>query len=436
MSLGKALLTLIAATAWAGIAAAEEPAAVAHPEQLGFAPERLRHLTEVYQGFVDRGELPGAVLLIARGDRIAYFEAVGLQDRDKQVAMRKDALFRLASMTKPIVSVAAMMLVEDGRLDLLAPVAKYLPEFKDLKVGVARTDLATGKTVLALEPQRRQMTVQDLLRHTSGLVYGRNGDGPVYQAYQKAGIGNRGDTLAEFVAKLARLPLAHQPGEVWEYGVSTDVLGRVVEVVSGQPLDAFVAERIARPLAMTATDFYVHPENLSRLAEAQKPPPGSDARMPPDVTHKPNFLSGGGGLVASAADYLHFAEMLLNRGEYGKTRLLAPHTVGLMTADALPPGIKYADLAVRFGDIAPTPEMGQGFGLGFAVRTAEGHNPLPGSVGTFYWTGAWGTTFWVDPREHLIAIQMIQTPTGKGGPYRRAFRELTYAALTGSEPER
>src|SRR5581483_2977497 len=398
MSLGKALLTLIAATAWAGIAAAEEPAAVAHPEQLGFAPERLRHLTEVYQGFVDRGELPGAVLLIARGDRIAYFEAVGLQDRDKQVAMRKDALFRLASMTKPIVSVAAMMLVEDGRLDLLAPVAKYLPECKDLKVGVARTDLATGKTVLALEPQRRPMTVQDLLRHTSGLVYGRNGDGPVYQAYQKAGIGNRGDTLAEFVAKLARLPLAHQPGEVWEYGVSTDVLGR--------------------------------------LAEAQKPPPGSDARMPPDVTHKPNFLSGGGGLVASAADYLHFAEMLLNRGEYGKTRLLAPHTVGLMTADALPPGIKYADLAVRFGDIAPTPEMGQGFGLGFAVRTAEGYNPLPGSVGTFYWTGAWGTTFWVDPREHLIAIQMIQTPTGKGGPYRRVFRELSYAALTGSEPER
>jgi CubicO group peptidase (beta-lactamase class C family) len=431
MTCRKPILFALVALCWAGIAAAQEPAAVAHPEQLGFSPARLQHLSDVYKGFVERGELPGAVMLIARGDKIAYFEAVGFQDRDKHTPMKKDALFRLASMTKPIVSVAAMLLVEEGKLDLLAPVAKYLPEFKDLKVGVERTDMATGKTILALEPQRRPMRVQDLLRHTSGLVYGRNGDGLVYQAYQKAGIGSRDDTLAELVTKLSKLPLAHQPGEVWEYGVSVDVLGRVVEVVSGEALDAFIAEHIARPLGMTATDFYVHPENLARLAEAQKPPPDSDARMPPDVTKKPRLLSGGGGLVASTADYLHFAEMLLNRGDYGKTRLLAPHTVALMTANALPPGIKYADLAARFGDIAPTPEMGQGFGLGFAVRTAEGHNPLPGSIGNFYWTGAWGTTFWVDPRERLIAIQMIQTPSSGGSPYRRVFRELTYAALTG-----
>jgi len=421
---------------WAAIASAEELVAVAHPEQLGFATDRLKRITDVYQGYVDRGELPGAVLLIVRGDKIAYAEAVGFQDREKKTAMKKDAVFRLASMTKPIVSVAVMMLVEEGKIDLLAPVSKYLPEFKELKVGVERADLASGKRMLALEAPRRPMNVQDLLRHTSGLVYPANGDGLVYQAWQEANVQTRDQTLAEMIAKMAKLPLAHQPGTVWEYSMSTDVLGRIVEVASGQDLNAFIAERIGKPLGMAATDFHVHEADLARLAEALPPPPGSNARMPPDVTKQPRLFSGGGGLVATASDYLKFAEMLLNQGEYANARLLAPHTVKLMTSNALPPSVGYADLVVRFGDIAPTPEMGQGFGLGFAVRTADGHNPLPGSVGTFYWTGAWGTTFWVDPREKLIAIQMIQTPANAGGPFRRAFRELTYAALTGVENER
>jgi CubicO group peptidase (beta-lactamase class C family) len=429
------ILSTLLAIGWAGLALAQEPAAVAHPEQLGFSASRLQGLTDVYKGYVDRGELPGAVLLIARAGKVAYFEAIGFQDRDKKTPMNKDALFRLASMTKPIVSVAAMMLVEEGKIDLLAPVSKYLPEFKDLKVGVERTDIVGGKPALTLEPQQRPMNVQDLLRHTSGLVYGNNGEGLVYQAYKDSGIGDRGKTLAEMVTLLAKLPLAHQPGRVWEYSVSVDVLGRLVEVVSGKDLDAFVAERIAKPLGMTATDFYVHEPDLARLAEAQKPS-DDKLRMPPDVTKKPRFLSGGGGMVASAGDYLRFAEMLLNQGEFGNGRLLAPHTVRLMTANALPRDIAYADVARRMGDIGPTPEMGQGFGLGFAVRTAEGHNPLPGSVGNFYWTGAWGTTFWVDPREKLIAIQMIQTPATVGGAFRRIFRELTYAALTGVDSER
>jgi CubicO group peptidase (beta-lactamase class C family) len=187
---------------------------------------------------------------------------------------------------------------------------------------------------------------------------------------------------------------------------------------------------------MQATDFYVHQPDLGRLAEPQL---GADGKRPPlpDVTKKPVRLSGGGGMVASAGDYLRFATMLLNEGEYGKTRLLAPHTVGLMTADALPPGIGYSERALTTtGDIAPTPQMGQGFGLGFAVRTEAGRNPLPGSIGNYYWTGAWGTTFWVDPRERLIAIQMIQVRSGTGAPYRRAFRELTYGALTGTEAGR
>ncbi|MBV9861273.1 MAG: beta-lactamase family protein [Alphaproteobacteria bacterium] len=418
-----------------GSAAAQE-LATAQPEALGLSTARLKHLTEVYQGFVDRGELPGAVLLIARGDKLAYFEAVGFQDRVNQISMKKDAIFRLASMTKPIVSVAAMMLAEEGKIDLLAPVSKYLPEFKDLKVGVEQTDVATGRRMLVDEPVRRPMTVQDLLRHTSGLVYATNGDGLVYEAWQKANLSDRNQSLAEMIGKMAKLPLAHQPGRVWEYSMSVDVLGRIVEVASGQDLDTFIAERVAKPLGMTATDFYVHEADLQRLAQAQTPPADSDARMPPDVTKKPRFFSGGGGLVASAADYLRFAEMLLNNGEYGNSRLLAPHTVKLMTSNALPPDIGYTDLATRFGDIAPTPEMGQGFGLGFCVRVAEGHNPLPGSVGSFYWTGAWGTTFWVDPQEKLIAIQMIQTPSNGGGLYRRAFRELTYAALIGDAADR
>jgi CubicO group peptidase (beta-lactamase class C family) len=431
MAWHKVMLSAVLLLACAGAAFADEPAAVAHPEQLGFAPDRLQRLTDVYKGYVDRGDLPGAVLLIARGDKVAYAQAVGFQDRAKQTPMKSDAIFRLASMTKPIVSVAAMMLVEEGKLDLLAPVSQYLPEFKDLKVGVQVADVVGGKPALTLEPQRRPMTVQDLLRHTSGLVYGQNADDLVHKAYLDADVASRGETLADMVGKLAKLPLAHQPGRVWEYSHSVDVLGRVIEVVSGQALDAFIAERIAKPLGMTATDFYVHQPDLDRLAEAQKP--AGEARMPPDVTQKPKLLSGGGGLVASAADYLHFTEMLLNDGEYNGVRLLAPHTVKLMTANALPPDVQYAEIARRMGDIGPTPEMGQGFGLGFCVRVAEGHNPLPGSIGNFYWTGAWGTTFWVDPKEKLIAIQMIQTPASAGGPYRRAFRELTYAALTGAE---
>ncbi len=419
---------------WAGAAYAQEPSVAAHPEQLGFSPDRLAKITETYKGFVDRNELPGAVLLIARGDKIAYFEAVGFEDRAKQTPMRKDSIFRLASMTKPIVSVALMSLVEEGKIDLLAPVSKYLPEFKDLKVGVEAVEPGTGKPALTLEPQHREMTVQDLMRHTAGLVYGNNGDGLIYKMYQDANVTDRGQTLAEMVTKLSKIPLAHQPGKEWEYSMAVDVQGRIIEVVSGMPLDKFINERIAKPLGMNATDFYVHDGDLGRLAEAQ--PAEGDHRMPPDVTKKPKLFSGGGGLVASAADYLKFTEMLLHQGAYSGGRILAPHTIKLMTSNALPPDVKYADLATRFGDIAPTPEMGQGFGLGFCVRVAEGHNPLPGSIGNYYWTGAWGTTFWVDPKEQLIAIMMIQTPTGIGSPFRHVFRDMTYAALTGGDASR
>jgi len=429
MKFFKLLVVAAVAVGGANLAIAQELTPVARPEQLGFSAPRLQRLTQAYQGYVDRGELAGAVLLIARGEQLAYLQAVGYQDREKNAPMKSDAIFRLASMTKPIVSVAAMMLVEEGKLDLLAPVSRYLPEFADLQVGVEQIDPATGKPALTLEPQKRPMIVQDLLRHTAGLVYGQFGDKLIHQAYREAKVGDRNDTLAEMVTKLSKIPLAHQPGEVWEYSVAVDVLGRVVEIVAGMDLDRFVAERVTTPLHMAATDFYVHEPNLARLAEAQADAAGKRPPLP-DVTKKPRLFSGGGGMVSSAADYLRFSEMLLNSGEYDGVRLLAPHTVALMTSDALPPGVGYSERARTItGDIAPTPEMGQGFGLGFAVRTAPGRNPLPGSVGTYYWTGAWGTTFWIDPQEKLIAIQMIQVPLSEGGAYRRAFRNLVYQAM-------
>ena len=408
---------------------AEELRPIDRPEEVGFAGDRLKRLTEAFQGYVDSGRPPGAVVLIARNDKLAYLHAFGYQDREQQVAMRPDSIFRIASMTKPIVSVAAMTLAEEGKLDLAAPVSQYLPEFSDLQVGVEQRDAKTGETVLVTEPQRRPMIVQDLFRHTAGLVYGQFGDGLVHRAYRASNVSDRDQTLGEMVAKLSKLPLAHQPGEVWEYSMAVDVLGRIIEVVSGTTLDQFVEERVTKPLGMGSTGFYVREADVGRLAQPQNDSTGQRPALP-DVTKKPRRLSGGGGLVSTAGDYLKFCEMLLHRGGWEEARVLAPSTVSLMTADALPPGIAYTERAkARISDISPMPSVGQGFGLGFAVRTATGRNPLPGNVGTFYWSGAWGTTFWVDPQEKLIGIMMIQVPLASGSQYRRAMRNLTYQAL-------
>ena len=413
-------------------ALAQELKPVSQPEELGFASDRLERVTTAFQGYVDNGQLPGAVVLIARNDKIAYVKAFGYRDRDQKVAMTTDTIFRLASMTKPIVSTAAMILVEEGKLDLAAPASQYLPEFKDLKVQAEQNDPATGKTDLVLEPQVRPMIVQDLLRHTAGLVYGPPiGSGPIPELYKAANVSDRNTTLAEMVTKLSKLPLAHQPGEVWEYSMAVDVLGRVVEVASGMELDRFVEERVTKPLGMTSTGFYVAAADGGRVAQPQADASGQKPAMF-DPTVKPKLFSGGGGAVGTAGDYLRLCEMFLDGGKFGETQLLAPSTVALMTSNALKPGIGYAATALtRFGDIGPTPAMGQGFGLGFAVRTEAGENPLPGSVGSFYWTGAYGTTFYVDPEQKLIVIMMIQVPLGpQGGAYRHMVRALAYQAVT------
>lgn len=261
--------------------------AVARPAEVGFDVDRLQRLTTVFQSHVNSGRLPGAVALISRHGKIAYLRAVGYQDREKRIAMTPDSIFRIASMTKPITTVAAMMLVEEGKLDLAAPVSQYLSEFKDVQVGVEKRDSNTGKIELVVEPQKRPMTVQDLMRHTSGLVYGQFGDGLVHKAYRAANTMDRNQSLAEMTAKLSKLPLGNQPGEVWEYSIATDVLGRIIEVIAGTPLDTFVEERITRPLGMGSTGFYVRAADIGRLAEAQIEAVSGNRPPLPDVSKKP-----------------------------------------------------------------------------------------------------------------------------------------------------
>lgn len=400
-------------------------------EQHGLVSERLARIGAVFKADVGKGTIPGAVALIARRGELAFLESFGFRDREKQLPMATDSIFRIASMTKPMVSVAIMMLVEEGRIRLVNPVSTYLPELKDLQVGVEVTG-TTDKPQLRLEPAKREMTVQDLLRHTSGLTYGQFGDSLVKQAYREANVFDPNQTNAEFISKLAKLPLQNQPGEVWDYSMSTDVLGRLVEVIAGRDLDAFIEARITRPLGMRDTGFTVAKENAARIAEPQVDPvTGKRPAMPRDLTVRPGFLSGGGGMVSTAPDYLRLAQMLLNGGELDGARLLSRKTVALMTSDHLPPDVGFSpNTRAQFEESSPTPEFGQGFGLGFCVRKDPGRNPVPGSVGDFYWSGVHGTYFWVDPQEQLVGVLMLCAPDLRRH-YRALMRQLVYQALDG-----
>jgi len=396
----------------------------ATPEEVGFSSQRLQRLTDALKRDVDHGAIPGAVLLLARRGKIVCHEAVGLRDREAGAAMQRDALFRVYSMTKPVTSVAAMMLAEEGALSIADPVAAYLPEFAKLKVAVDSD--GTAATELKAEPLRRAMTVQDLLRHTSGLTYAHLTGPQLKKAYEAADIGDD-QTNTAMVTKLAQVPLAYQPGTTFQYGFSTDVLGAVVEVASGLTLDRFFAARICAPLGMTDTGF--GPAAAARLAEPQIDE--ATGTRPPlrDPVKKPVWLSGGSGLLSTATDYWRFCQMLLNGGELGGARLLSPKTVALMTSDHLPPKVAYGpQMRTMFGALAPVPEHGIGFGLGFGVRTHVGRSPLPGSVGDYSWTGVSGTYFWNDPREQLIAILLTQAPNERLH-YRYLMRAMVYAAI-------
>jgi len=406
--------------AWLGVlwaaAALCQPLSVAKPEAVGLSSQRLERVRRQMQADVESQRIPGAVLLIARQGRVAALMPVGFQERRTKTAMQANSIFRIASMSKPITSVAAMILAEEGKLDIGAPVAQYLPEFKELTVGVEKA------------APKRPPTVQDLLRHTSGLTYGFFGSSAVDEMYRKSNFMGA-KSLAGMVSTIAHLPLLHQPGEVWEYSVSTDVLGRIVEVVSGMDLSAFVAERITRPLKMSDTGFYLNASQAARLAR-----PDSASTVPgADPTVKPAILSGGGGMFSTAPDYARFCQMLLNGGELAGVRILARKTIALMTSDQLPPGTeRHTPVAMLLDAFGPTPEMGTSFGLGFAVRTDAGRNPMPGSAGDFSWGGIYGTLFWVDPHEKLVAVLMTQAPRPVLVPFWRQTRTLVYQTLVGN----
>jgi len=395
---------------------AYDVAPVSDPQMLGFSSSRLARIATWQQMQVDAGAFSGAVAAIARNGRVAYLWAVGFRDQARTSPLQPDAIFWIASMTKPVTSVAAMMLVEEGKLDLAAPVANYLPELKDMMVALETKDPVTGKTEIAYEPQKHPMTVEDLLRQTSGLVYEDKGHTAVHRLYRESGLYAKGlardGTLKDFVSRLARLPFAHQPGEIWEYGHNADVLGRVIEIASGQPLDRFLDNRLFKPLGMVDTGFWVPPEKVARLVD---PPAGAAMAPDRDVTKPTTLFSGGGGLVSTAADYLRFCQMLLNGGELDGVRILSPEIVRRMTTSAVPPAKRIAD--------------GSAWGLGFAIRSEAARSSVPGSVGSSSWNGVWGTHFWVDPAEQLIAINLIHVAPNKFAMFNPAFHNLVYGAF-------
>ena len=420
MKRSTAFLTVLITIVAVGLASAQ-PLPVARPEQVGLSPQRLESVGQTVKAQIANGRFPGAVVLIARKGKIAYFEAFGQRDPVANTPMSKDAIFRLYSMTKPFTSVAAMMLAEEGKLTLVDPVSKYLPPLANLQVAIPGKD-ADGKTTYTLVKAEHPITIQVLLRHTSGFVYGPfTPNERVKAAYSALGVDWRDVTPAEQIERLAQAPLAHQPGTVWEYGLSTDVLGRVVEKVSGMPLGAFLAERIFAPLKIRDTAFVVPTEKVARLA--QPFPIDKETGKPItllDVTVPQKNDAGGAGSAGTAADYARFLQMMLNGGQLDGARVLSRATVSYMTSDHLDT-IKPATL------LAP----GYGFGLGFAVRKGNGVASVPGSAGEYNWGGAAGTGFWVDPKEQMVVVIMTQTVPGIAAQRvdRALWRQAVYQTL-------
>lgn len=412
--LGLALALTIPLSACAPLATA--------PRSTGIDPAPLDAFMQRVERDVQAGIVPGAVLLVARDGQVLYRKAVGRLDPTAATPMPIDGLFRVYSMTKPIVSVAAMQLIEQGQMALGDPVSKYLPELKGLQVGVEKPG-ADGKPTLVLEPARREMTVQDLMRHTSGLTYGVFGKSLIKDEYLKVNMRPGDDAVdfdnAELVRRVGKLPLAYQPGSTWEYSISTDVLGALVEKVGGQRLDALLQQRILGPLRMRDTSFAPRADQQARVAQPHAVDPDTKAPVKLlDARKTPTLLAGGAGLWSTADDYARFAQMLANGGTLDGARLLSRQSVQWMTSDHTG--------TVRGPAYSPGP--GYGFGLGVAVRLTEGQAVIPGNRGDFHWGGYAGTFWWHDPAERLVAVWMIQGP-GRSGFYRPLMRNAVYASL-------
>lgn len=395
------------------------------PEEAGFSPTRLMRIDTVMTAYIEQQKLAGIIALIARHGKVIYCKTFGWMDVEAAKPMEIDAIFRIFSMSKPITSVALMMLYEEGKFQLNDPVSQYIPAFENLKV-------FKKENAFKLTKLERPVTIWNLLTHTAGLTYGADTDDahPVDKLYHQHKIMWTDEVLEEKVGRILELPLMYQPGTVWHYSMATDVVGYLVEVLADMPFETFLQERIFSPLGMDDTAFYVPSEKLGHLAgiyssDKEKGLIRLDAQTdidavgfdPISMRKKPKFASGGGGLASSIKDYLHFTEMLRQRGEFEGVRLLAPKTVDFMSMNHLPPHMRPAD----------NPTMG--FGLGFAVNTDVAQSHILSSFGRYGWGGAANTHFWVDPEEDMVAILMLQCMPGGVYPVNEQFEVLTYQAL-------
>jgi CubicO group peptidase (beta-lactamase class C family) len=377
------------------------------PETVGLSSARLDRLAQAIRQDIDHGRMPGAVVAIARKGRLAYYESFGFVDKAANTPMPKDAIFALASMTKPMVAVATLMLAEQGDLLLNDPIGNYLPDLKDMKVATPR----------GIEPAHRQPTLQDMLRHTAGVSYGNRGDTPLHKLYESKLKSAANQSGVEFLQELGKLPLHYQPGTEWEYSHGLDVAGLAVEAVTKKRLGDFLQERLFKPLGMADTGFVVPASKAARIA---KPLPADPETGRPTAFRFPvtpwKYDCGGGCASGTALDYLRFAQMLLNKGTFENTRILSRKTVEYMTSNQLGANVD----ASRLHEFAVEHMDGFGFGLGVAVRTQPGVAGVPGTPGEFMWSGAQGTMFWVDPKEDMAVVFLANTP----GPARRHYREL------------
>jgi CubicO group peptidase (beta-lactamase class C family) len=400
------------------------------PEDVGLSTPRLDRIRSHCQRYIDAGKLAGTVTLVARQGQIAYCEPQGYLEIEQTRPMQRDTIFRIYSMSKPITSVALMMLYEQGLFQLDDPVSAFIPSWKTMGVYVSGNHPAFVTT-----PPARPMTIRDLLSHTSGLTYGSLEGTPIEAAYRKLGVADRtkpGNTLQNMVDTLAALPLEFSPGTRWNYSVSTDVLGYLVEVISGQRFDVYLHDHIFAPLGMTDTGFTVADTQLARFACNYSLQPDGSLQLidaPEQSQYRTcSLFSGGGGLVATTIDYFRFASMLRNRGELDGVRLLGRKTVELMTQNHLPGGQDLTQLALA-GRFTETAYAGVGFGLGFSVMQSPARAQILGTPGEYAWGGAASTAFWIDPGEDLIVVLMTQLMPSSSYPIRRQLRTLTYAAI-------
>jgi CubicO group peptidase (beta-lactamase class C family) len=414
-----AAFCLMASTA----AFAEDPLPRGKPEDVGMSSERLARVGAVLKADIEAGRIPGAVIAVARHGKLVMLDAYGWRDKAANLPMTTDTIFNIASMTKPMTTVGALMLYEQGKILIDDPLSKYFPKFANMKV--AARD-ANGEPTADTVPANRPITIQDLLRHTSGIIYGGRGNTLVHKMYP----GGSGDAAhdydgAAFMDKLATLPLLYQPATVWDYGFGLDITGQIIESISKQTLGQYLQANLFAPLGMTDTGFAISPDKASRYAKPlpADPDTGKAQARSPELTQKLGFECGGGCAASTASDYLRFATMLMNRGQVGEAHLLGRKTVDYMLSDQLGPNIKNL-----IGNADPT-RADYGFGLGLAVRTTPGVVRMMGSVGQFSWPGASGTDWWVDPKEELAVVYMSAAPGPLRWHYRQAINALVYQAI-------